>query len=151
MIIPDINLLLYANFSVYPEHARARTWWEGLLNDSEDVAIPGPTLFGFVRLATHRKVFDPPMTVEAALKTVEGWFARSNVRFLLPGPRHMEISFDLLRRLGASGNLTTDTQLAALAIEYQAEMHSNDQDFGRFPQLRWVNPLAQSASTSKKK
>jgi len=70
---------------------------------------------------------------------------------LLPGPRHMEISFDLLRRLGASGNLTTDTQLAALAIEYQAEMHSNDQDFGRFPQLRWVNPLAQSASTSKKK
>jgi predicted nucleic acid-binding protein len=32
-------------------------------------------------------------------------------------------------------------QLAALAIEHQGELHSNDADFGRFPQLRWVNPL----------
>ncbi|WP_394850517.1 type II toxin-antitoxin system VapC family toxin [Pendulispora brunnea] len=149
MIIPDINLLLYANFSAYPDHVRARSWWEELLNGDEDVAIPGPTLFGFVRLATNRKLFDPPMSVELALTTVEGWLARPNVRFLLPGPRHLEIAFDLLRRSGASGNLTTDTQLAAMAIEYQAEMHSNDQDFGRFSQLRWVNPLAQAARTSK--
>jgi predicted nucleic acid-binding protein len=39
------------------------------------------------------------------------------------------------------GNLTTDTHLAALAIEHQGELHSNDADFGRFPGLRWRNPL----------
>lgn len=48
----------------------------------------------------------------------------------------------MLRHLGAGANLTTDAQLAALAIEYQGEVHSNDGDFGRFPRLRWVNPLA---------
>jgi aspartate/methionine/tyrosine aminotransferase len=32
-------------------------------------------------------------------------------------------------------------QLAALAIEHQGELHSNDSDFGRFPRLRWLNPL----------
>jgi predicted nucleic acid-binding protein len=37
--------------------------------------------------------------------------------------------------------LTTDLHLAALAIENQAELHSNDTDFGRFPGLRWHNPL----------
>ena len=44
--------------------------------------------------------------------------------------------------LGASGRLTTDAHLASLAIETQAELHSNDADFSRFPGLRWKNPLA---------
>ena len=59
----------------------------------------------------------------------------------MPGPRHLEIAFGLLHELGAAGNLTTDAQLAALAIERQGEVHSNDADFGRFRGLRWVNPL----------
>jgi predicted nucleic acid-binding protein len=42
---------------------------------------------------------------------------------------------------GLAGSLTTDTHLAALAIEHQAEIHSNDADFARFPGLRWRNPL----------
>jgi predicted nucleic acid-binding protein len=41
----------------------------------------------------------------------------------------------------ASGRLTTDAHLAAMAIETQAELHSNDADLARFPGLRWVNPL----------
>ncbi|MEK6608622.1 MAG: hypothetical protein AABZ30_13260, partial [Myxococcota bacterium] len=43
---------------------------------------------------------------------------------------------------GVGGALTTDTHLAALAIEHQCELHSNDADFHRFPGLRWRNPLA---------
>jgi hypothetical protein len=63
------------------------------------------------------------------------------VRFALPGPRHLDIAFGLVRDLGAAGSLTTGTQLASFAIEHQGEVHSNDADFGRFPGLRWVNPL----------
>jgi len=33
--------------------------------------------------------------------------------------------------------------LAALAIEYQAELASTDVDFARFPRLRWFNPIAE--------
>ncbi len=36
----------------------------------------------------------------------------------------------------------TDAHLAALAIEYQAELASTDADFVRFPGLRWFNPVA---------
>jgi len=43
--------------------------------------------------------------------------------------------------MGAGGDLTTDAHLAALAIEHQCELHSNDNDFARFPGLRWRNPL----------
>jgi predicted nucleic acid-binding protein len=80
--------------------------------------------------------------VGEALARVEGWLERPHVHFLQPGPRHLGIAFSLLRHLGAGANLTTDAQLAALAIEHQGEVHSNDGDFGRFPQLRWLNPLA---------
>jgi hypothetical protein len=38
--------------------------------------------------------------------------------------------------------LTTDAHLAALAIEYQAELASTDADLARFRGLRWFHPLA---------
>jgi predicted nucleic acid-binding protein len=82
------------------------------------------------------------MAMDDAIRRVDAWLARSHVQFLLPGPRHLELAFGLLRRIGTARNLTTDVQLAALAIEHQGELHSNDTDFGRFPALRWVNPLA---------
>jgi len=141
VIVPDVNLLIYAHVRSFAQHAKARSWWEGLLNGRVDVGIVGPVLFAFVRLVTNRKVIEPPMSVETALAHVGSWLARPNVRFLLPGSRHLEIAFGLLRHLSTAGNLTTDAQLAAMAIEHQAELHSNDSDFGRFPQLRWRNPL----------
>jgi hypothetical protein len=39
--------------------------------------------------------------------------------------------------------VVTDAHIAALAVENQAEVHSNDTDFGRFSGLRWTNPLAE--------
>lgn len=141
MIVPDTNLLLYANIDAFPEHGAARAWWEERLNGENEIGLAGPALFGFVRIATNPRVFDPPLSADDCLARVESWLERPQVDFLLPGPRHLDIAFRLLRHLGVAANLTTDAQLAALAIEYQAELHSNDADFGRFPQLRWINPL----------
>lgn len=142
MIIPDINLLLYATISGFPEHARARRWWEELLAGTADVALTGTAIFGFIRIGTNPRIFDRPLAVDDALERVQEWLDQPPVRFLLPGPRHLEIAFRLLRHLGTAGNLTTHVQLAAHAIENQADLHSNDGDFARFPELRWTNPIA---------
>jgi uncharacterized protein len=142
VIVPDINLLLYAHISGFAEHGDARHWWEALLNSHTQVGLASPVLFGFIRLCTNHRILDRPMPVDQALGLVEKWLSRPNVQFLLPGPRHLEIAFGLLRSLGTAGDLTTDIQIAALAIEYQAELHSNDADFKRFTQVRWTNPLA---------
>lgn len=142
MIIPDVNLLLYAHVTAFVQHARARRWWEELMNGSSVVGMAAPALFGFVRLASNPRVLDPPLAMEGLLAIVEGWFERPHVQLLLPGPRHLEIAFSLLRDVGAGANLTTDAQLAALAMEHQGELHSNDMDFGRFAGLRWVNPIS---------
>ena len=60
---------------------------------------------------------------------------------LHPGDRHAAIVFGLLEAIGTAGTLVTDTHLAALAIEHQAELCTTDADFVRFPGLRWINPL----------
>lgn len=142
MILPDLNLIVYAHNRDAPFHAPARAWWEGLLNQqAEPVAVPWVVVLGFVRLMTHRAVLVTPMAAPAALAHVRSWFAQPNVERLDPGPQHLELLTRLLTATGAAGNLTTDAHLAALAIEHQCELHSNDGDFARFPGVRWRNPL----------
>ncbi len=142
MIVPDVNLLLYAVVSAFPQHQAAHAWWEKTINSSAEVGLSSPAIFGFIRIATNPRVLSPPLTVDAASEYVSAWLGQPNVSHLVPGPRHVEIALDLLRSIGTGGNLTTDVQLAALAFEYDADMCSNDADFGRFPGLRWRNPLA---------
>jgi uncharacterized protein len=142
VIVVDVNLLLYAVISGFPQHKAARSWWEQTISGPGSIGLAGPAIFGFLRLATNPRVLVSPMSAESAVGYVTGWLDQPNVRFLLPGPRHLDIAFDLVRGIGTAGNLTTDVQLAALALEHHAELHSNDTDFGRFPGLRWVNPLA---------
>jgi len=141
VIIPDVNLLVYAHLRAFREHPKARVWWERVLGGKVSVGLAAPALFGFIRLVTNRRIHEPPLSVEAALTEVDHWFARPQVQFLLPGPKHLQLAFGLLREAGAAANLTTDVQLAAHALENHAELHSADTDFGRFAGLRWVNPL----------
>jgi uncharacterized protein len=141
VIVPDVNLLVYATVDTFPEHPAAAEWWQEALGGGTEVGLGAPVIFGFIRLVTNPRIFDPPAEVETAISYVEEWLSLPNVRFLLPGPRHLELAFRLLKEVGVAGQLTTDVQVAALALEYQAELHSNDVDFGRFSGLRWVNPL----------
>jgi toxin-antitoxin system PIN domain toxin len=142
MIVPDINLLVYAHNQRANHHERAREWWETLMNDEHPLGIPWAVTFGFVRLVTHAAVLSNPLIPLNAMKIVASWFNKPNVRPLEPGPRHLIIVEDLFRATQVGGNLTTNTHLAALAIEHQAALHSNDADFSRFPGLQWRNPLA---------
>jgi predicted nucleic acid-binding protein len=43
---------------------------------------------------------------------------------------------------GMAGNLTTDTHIAALALEQGYSVYSADNDFRRFPGLKHINPLS---------
>jgi hypothetical protein len=141
MLIPDINILVHAYNSDSPRHAPARGWWEGTLSQPRPVGMPWVTALGFIRIMTHRRILENPMQVKDAIRRVRTWLDHPRIQILTPGERHAEILFRLLSHLGTAGNLTTDAHLAALAIEYQAELVSTDADFARFPGLRWFNPL----------
>ena len=141
MIIPDTTLLLYAHNDQAPQHTEAREWWEGLLNGKTPVGLPWIAIGGFIRLMTHPRILATPLDVPSTLGHVRAWLAQPPVRIVQPGSRFEQLFFDYLASLGTAGNLTTDAQFAALAVEYQAELHSTDTDFARFAGLRWRNPL----------
>jgi toxin-antitoxin system PIN domain toxin len=141
VIVPDINLIVYAYNEAAPHHSRARDWWTEQMSGSTPVAIPWAVVFGFPRLVTHPSVLAMPLAPEEALERVSEWFEQEHVIGLDPGPRHLRIVRDLFRATGVAAGLTTDTHLAAIAIEHRAELHSNDRDFERFPGLRLHNPL----------
>jgi len=142
MILPDINILIYAHDSTSRNHEVARAWWQDTLRQPRPVGMAWTTIVGFVRLMTNHRVMANPMAVSEATERARSWLAQPQVQLLTPGERHAEVFFGLLERLGTAGDLTTDAHLAALAIEYQAEIASTDRDFARFPGVRWFNPLA---------
>lgn len=141
MIIPDINLLIYAYNDRASQHAAAKAWWEDLLNGKTPVGLTWLAISGFIRLMTHPRVLADPMSVVEVTTIVRSWLVQAPVRILQPGSKFQEIFLRQIEQVGTAGNLTTDAHFAALAIEYQAELHSNDADFNRFTGLRWVDPL----------
>lgn len=108
MIVPDLNLVVYAHNADAPDHREARAWWEGLLNGGTPVGLPWAVVLGFIRLMTHRCVLVKPMSTAEALAHVREWFAQPPVERLDPGPKHLDVLARLLVAVGAAGNLTTD-------------------------------------------
>lgn len=141
MIIPDANLIIYAHNEADPDHEAAREWWVSLLHGDVDVGIPVVVILAFLRLTTSPRILSRPLTVDESGRRVGSWFTARPVRLISPGHGHVESLLGCLRSAGVGGALTTDAHIAALAIEYRAEIHTSDLDFGRFPGVRWRNPL----------
>lgn len=141
MLIPDINLLVYSYNDQAPQHSAAKSWWESCLNGDQTIGLPWIVSAGFIRLVTHPRVLTKPLTATVAVDIVQSWLAEPIVSILAAGEKHGPIFLRYLSELGTAGNLTTDAQLAAFAVEYQATLCSNDHDFRRFAGLRWKNPL----------
>lgn len=142
MIVPDVNLLVYAYNSTAPQHQRARVWWEESVRGLQPVGLPWVVALGFVRIMTSRTVMARPLDPATAVRHVRSWLDQHSVFFVQPGPRHLDLLGSFVEPAGLPSALVTDAHLAAIAIEHQAVVHSNDNDFSRFPGLRWVNPLA---------
>lgn len=146
MIVPDINLLLYAYDSDSPFHAKASAWWRKCLSGTEPVGLPPVVAFGFARIGTNPRVFRNPMTPAEAARHVRSWVAQPVVQILETRVDHVEAVLKLLEALGTAGNLVTDAQLAAFTIEFGAVLHTADADFLRFSGLRWFNPVTGARS-----
>ncbi|MBI2886797.1 MAG: type II toxin-antitoxin system VapC family toxin [Chloroflexi bacterium] len=141
MLLPDVNILVYAYRADAPHHGRFRQWLEDLIYGDEAYGVCDPVLSGFLRIVTHPAVFRPPSPIDSALAFVEELRGQPNCVLLAPGARHWDIFTRLCQTSGARGNLVPDAYLAALAIESGNEWITTDGDYARFPGLRWRRPF----------
>ena len=142
MIVPDLNMLIYAHNRRAPEHVAAQIWWRELLRGEEAVGLAWVVINGFIRLMSQRGVLASPLSPTDASAYVENWLNQSHIAPINPGDGHLTYFRRYLAVPGAGPNLVTDAHIAALATEHNAEVHTNnDADFARFSGLRWRNPL----------
>jgi toxin-antitoxin system PIN domain toxin len=141
MILPDVNVLVYAHRPDVAEHSPYLTWLEGMVGSDAAFGMADIVLSGFLRIVTNPRIFAFPTPVELAIGFAEELRARPNCVPVAPGPRHWSIFCRLCRQVGAKGNLVADAFLAALAIESGSEWITADRGFSRFPGLRWRHPL----------
>lgn len=141
LLIPDVNILVYAYNSDAPFHAESRAWLEEAMSGTERIGYAWAVVLGFLRLMTSRDILVNPLDGEATIGIIRSWLSRRISVIVQPGPAHLEILQSLVVSTGMAGRLTTDLHLAALAIELEATVISNDLDFRRFPGLRLRNPI----------
>ncbi len=141
MILPDVNVLVYAHRADASNHAAYRRWLEDVINGDQAYGMADIVLSGFLRVVTHPRIFDPPSDLAAALAFANQVRNQPNCIPLNPGERHWTIFSRLCQQAGVKGNLVPDAYLAALAIESGSEWVTTDRDFSRFPGLKWHHPL----------
>lgn len=142
MVLPDVNVLVYAHREDTAQHAVCRGWVEAVINGDEAFGLSDLVLSGFVRVATHPRVFARPSPLADALEFTEQLRSRPNCVPVAPGRRHWEIFRGLCTEAAAKGNLVPDAFLAAMAIEAGCDWITTDRDFSRFKGLRWRHPGA---------
>lgn len=142
MILPDLNLLLYAYNPQVRQHERAREWWQRVMSGDELIALPNEICLGFVRIASNPRLGEAAVPLREARAVVDIWLELPQARVLIPSADHFKRVMDLMTVAMGAGALVSDAVLAAYAIENRATLCSNDSDFARFEGLDWVNPLA---------
>jgi toxin-antitoxin system PIN domain toxin len=140
-VIVDANILLYAVDERSPHNRRAVQWLEGALNSRTRIGFPWASIGAFLRISTHPRVSDHPLSPQQAWQFVEEWLRPANAWIPAATDRTAGILGDLIRALDITANLIPDAQLAAIAIENGVAVVSADTDFARFPQCTWINPL----------
>jgi toxin-antitoxin system PIN domain toxin len=142
LILVDANILIYAHVGSFVQHAVAREWLDRQLSGVPRVGLPWASLLAFLRIVTNPRIFDRPEPMSAAWDQVRAWLACETVWVPEPAERHVEFLGALLALPGVHAGLARDAHLAALAMEHGLILCSADGDFARFPDLRWMNPIA---------
>jgi len=140
VILPDVNVLLYAHREDTAEHAVCHQWLLTTMKSEAPFGLSEMVLSSVVRLATHPKIFKQPSRLDVVLAFTAGLLAQPNAMTVRPGPRHWDVFTRLCRESGARGNIVADAYLAALAIESGCEWITTDGDFARFAGLKWRRP-----------
>jgi toxin-antitoxin system PIN domain toxin len=141
LILPDVNVLIYAFRSDAENHPQYKAWLEDAVNGPSAYGVAPQVLGSMVRICTHPRIFARPSSREDAFEFCRAILEQPNATVITPGERHWSIFELVCRQSKATGNLAQDAWFAALAIEAGAEWITTDRDYARFEGLTWRAPF----------
>ena len=140
MILPDVNVLIYAFRQDVPQHSTCKTWLQRAVDGDTSFGISPLALGAVVRVTTNPRSYKEPSTHDEVFRYCDYLFDSPNCRIVEPGERHWEIFKRLCIETDTRGPRVTDAWFAALAIEWGCEWITLDRDYARFLGLRWRAP-----------
>lgn len=137
MIAVDTNVLIYAHRIESEWHEAAAARLIALGEGVERWALPVFCVTEFMRVVTHKRVFNPPSTVAQAADFIEAVVASPSCEVVQPGEEFMAWLLATARDADSHGNLMFDAQIAAVCREHGIDgILTNDNDFQRFGALQ---------------
>ena len=133
MILPDVNVLIYAFRKELPQHAICRGWLDRVVLGAERFAISPLALAAVVRITTNLAPMLRQVRSESALGFCEDLLGQPHCQVVEPGEQHWDIFKRLCIDSETRGPRVTDAWYAALAIEWGCEWITLDRDYARFP------------------
>lgn len=143
MILPDVNVLIYAFRSDVPQHEICRGWLLRIVSGDARFGISPLALSAVVRISTNPRVFKTPSGIEEAFGFCDDLLGQPHCQVVEAGDRHWSIFRRLCAETHTRGTRITDAWFAALAIEWGCEWITFDADYARFPGLKWRTPASE--------
>lgn len=142
MILPDVNVLIYAFRPDAQHHAICKPWLDRVVLNDAAFGLSPLTLSAVARVATDHRIYSPPSPIENVLGFCDDLRHQPHCHLIEPGEHHWDIFKRLCLTTDIRGPRITDAWYAALAIEWDCEWITFDRDYARFPGLRWRTPTA---------
>lgn len=142
MILPDVDVLIYAFRPDAPHHAVCKPWLDRVVLNDARFGLSPLVLSAVTRITTDRRIYSPPSPVENVLGFCDDLRHQPHCQFVEPGEHHWDIFKRLCLTTDTRGPRITDAWYAALAIEWGCEWITFDRDYARFPGLKWRTPAA---------
>lgn len=142
MILPDVNILIYAFRADSPYHAWVNAWLTGVVRSEAAFAVSRLALSALVRVTTNARTHREPSTLKECFAFCRALIDQPNCQIVEPGDRHWAIFERLCKETETTGPRVADAWFAALAIEHGCEWVTLDRDYARFPGLKWRTPEA---------
>lgn len=141
MIVPDVNVLVYAFRRESPLHERYANWLADLVGGTDDLGLTEGTLAGFLRIVTNPRIYADPAPSADALGFI-GLLCAARRRRWVAVTDAVWTTFATLLASDpqARGNLVPDAWLAALALAHGCRVATTDRGFARFDGLEWFDP-----------
>lgn len=140
MILPDVDVLIYAFRADLPQHEICRLWLDRVVSGESRFGLSTLTLSAVVRIATNPRIFKEPSAIREAFGFCEDLLGQPHCQLVEPGERHWEIFQRLCVETDTRGSRVSDAFFAALAIESGCTWITLDRHFAVFPGLEWRTP-----------
>ena len=88
MILPDVNVLIYAFRKDVPEHPICRRWLDEVVLGDAQFGISPLTLSAVVRITTNTRTYKVPSSIEDAIGFGEDLLALPHCQIVAPRERH---------------------------------------------------------------